>query len=105
MCERSAGKRRSKLGGKDPAYVRPDADIGYTVAELVDGEEHSMISLAATLSYVLQARSTTLARVAAGSRWGTVELLDSRGMILTGHNSVSMFTSLYTTHSLVNSWK
>ena len=26
-----------ELGGKDPAYVRPDADIAYTVAELVDG--------------------------------------------------------------------
>ncbi|KAH7908684.1 Aldehyde/histidinol dehydrogenase [Hygrophoropsis aurantiaca] len=26
-----------ELGGKDPAYVRADADLGYTVAELVDG--------------------------------------------------------------------
>ncbi|KAG8215805.1 Aldehyde/histidinol dehydrogenase [Butyriboletus roseoflavus] len=26
-----------ELGGKDPAYVRPDADLRYTVAELVDG--------------------------------------------------------------------
>lgn len=26
-----------ELGGKDPAYVRPDADLDYTVAELVDG--------------------------------------------------------------------
>ncbi|KAI0338180.1 succinate semialdehyde dehydrogenase [Trametopsis cervina] len=26
-----------ELGGKDPAYVRPDADLVYTVAELVDG--------------------------------------------------------------------
>lgn len=26
-----------QLGGKDPAYVRPDADLDYTVAELVDG--------------------------------------------------------------------
>ncbi|KAH0835672.1 Aldehyde/histidinol dehydrogenase [Lanmaoa asiatica] len=26
-----------ELGGKDPAYVRADADIKYTVAELVDG--------------------------------------------------------------------
>lgn len=26
-----------QLGGKDPAYVRPDADLEYTVAELVDG--------------------------------------------------------------------
>ncbi|KAF9004628.1 succinate semialdehyde dehydrogenase [Cyathus striatus] len=26
-----------ELGGKDPAYVRPDADLNYTVAELVDG--------------------------------------------------------------------
>lgn len=28
----------SQLGGKDPAYVRPDADLQYTVGELVDGE-------------------------------------------------------------------
>ncbi|KAI0050672.1 succinate semialdehyde dehydrogenase [Auriscalpium vulgare] len=26
-----------ELGGKDPAYVRPDADLDYTSAELVDG--------------------------------------------------------------------
>jgi len=26
-----------ELGGKDPAYVRADADLDYTVAELVDG--------------------------------------------------------------------
>ncbi|KAJ8073530.1 hypothetical protein PM082_011806 [Marasmius tenuissimus] len=26
-----------ELGGKDPAYVRPDAELDYTVAELVDG--------------------------------------------------------------------
>jgi acyl-CoA reductase-like NAD-dependent aldehyde dehydrogenase len=26
-----------ELGGKDPAYVRPDADIAHTVAELADG--------------------------------------------------------------------
>jgi acyl-CoA reductase-like NAD-dependent aldehyde dehydrogenase len=26
-----------ELGGKDPAYVRPDADIAKTIAELVDG--------------------------------------------------------------------
>ncbi|KNZ81393.1 Succinate-semialdehyde dehydrogenase [NADP+] [Termitomyces sp. J132] len=26
-----------ELGGKDPAYVREDADLNYTVAELVDG--------------------------------------------------------------------
>jgi len=30
-------KCRSKLGGKDPAYVRQDADITSTAAELVDG--------------------------------------------------------------------
>ena len=30
-----------KLGGKDPAYVRPDADLDYTVAQLVDGESSS----------------------------------------------------------------
>nr|VWP00729.1 Peroxisome biosynthesis protein [Ganoderma boninense] len=27
-----------ELGGKDPAYVRADADLDYTVGELVDGE-------------------------------------------------------------------
>lgn len=26
-----------ELGGKDPAYVRADADIAYTASELVDG--------------------------------------------------------------------
>jgi acyl-CoA reductase-like NAD-dependent aldehyde dehydrogenase len=26
-----------ELGGKDPAYVRPDADLGFAVTELVDG--------------------------------------------------------------------
>ena len=31
-----------KLGGKDPAYVRADADLNYTVAELVDGEVISL---------------------------------------------------------------
>jgi acyl-CoA reductase-like NAD-dependent aldehyde dehydrogenase len=35
-------KCRPKLGGKDAAYVRQDADIAYTVAELVDGEGRSM---------------------------------------------------------------
>jgi acyl-CoA reductase-like NAD-dependent aldehyde dehydrogenase len=30
-------KSSTKLGGKDPAYVRPDADLDYAVAELVDG--------------------------------------------------------------------
>ena len=105
MCEISAGKRRSKLGGKDPAYVRPDADIDYTVAELVDGEGDLMLSLASNPLICPQARFSTLARVAARSRWGTVGLLDSRSMILTSHNSASMFTSLYTTHSLVNLWK
>ncbi len=28
---------RVQLGGKDPAYVRADAELDYTVAELVDG--------------------------------------------------------------------
>ena len=27
-----------ELGGKDPAYVRADADLDYTAAELVDGQ-------------------------------------------------------------------
>lgn len=26
-----------ELGGKDPAYVREDADLAYTVDQLVDG--------------------------------------------------------------------
>jgi acyl-CoA reductase-like NAD-dependent aldehyde dehydrogenase len=26
-----------ELGGNDPAYVRPDADLAYTAAQLVDG--------------------------------------------------------------------
>jgi acyl-CoA reductase-like NAD-dependent aldehyde dehydrogenase len=43
VCGTSARKCGSKLGGKDPAYVRSDADLGYTVAELVDGENDSMI--------------------------------------------------------------
>lgn len=37
-CGPSADEGRPKLGGKDPAYVRSDADLAYTVAELVDGE-------------------------------------------------------------------
>ena len=27
-----------KLGGKDPAYVRADADLPYAIEQLVDGE-------------------------------------------------------------------
>lgn len=27
-----------ELGGKDPAYVRADADVDWTVEQLVDGE-------------------------------------------------------------------
>lgn len=34
-----------QLGGKDPAYVRSDADLDYTVAELVDGPYPRMYSL------------------------------------------------------------
>jgi acyl-CoA reductase-like NAD-dependent aldehyde dehydrogenase len=58
-----------KLGGKDPAYVRQDADLAYTAAELVDGEKHSIVSLAAASS-VFQGHSSTPARVAARLRWG-----------------------------------
>jgi hypothetical protein len=61
-------KCRSKLGGKDPAYVRQDADIAYTAAELADGEERLMVSLAAFSSPVFKVHSSTLARVAARSR-------------------------------------
>jgi acyl-CoA reductase-like NAD-dependent aldehyde dehydrogenase len=43
VCGTLAGKCGSKLGGKDPAYVRSDADLDYTAAELVDGENDSMI--------------------------------------------------------------
>jgi acyl-CoA reductase-like NAD-dependent aldehyde dehydrogenase len=60
-------KCRLKLGGKDPAYVRQDADIAYTAAELVDGEECSIASLKAA-SHVFKVHSITLARVAARSR-------------------------------------
>ena len=35
---------RVQLGGKDPAYVRPDADLDYTVSELVDGKLASLVS-------------------------------------------------------------
>jgi acyl-CoA reductase-like NAD-dependent aldehyde dehydrogenase len=28
---------KTQLGGKDPAYVREDADLNYTVSEIVDG--------------------------------------------------------------------
>lgn len=39
---RAAAARRTipinlELGGKDPAYVRPDADLRYVAAQLVDG--------------------------------------------------------------------
>jgi len=68
LCGLSVDKCGLKLGGKDPAYVRQDADLAYTAAELVDGEKHSMTSLAAG-SPVLQGLSSTLARVAARSRW------------------------------------
>ena len=40
FLDRRQNSRRLKLGGKDPAYVRPDADLAYTAAELVDGKEH-----------------------------------------------------------------
>ncbi|TFY82825.1 hypothetical protein EWM64_g1191 [Hericium alpestre] len=32
-----------ELGGKDPAYVRADADLDYTAAELVDGQYSSFL--------------------------------------------------------------
>ena len=35
----------NQLGGKDPAYVRPDADLDYTAAELVDGQSGFAIFL------------------------------------------------------------
>ena len=52
-----------ELGGKDPAYVRQDADLAYTAAELVDGEKHSMVPLAAVSSVfrgILQLRPELL---------------------------------------------
>ena len=42
LCGPSVDEYDLKLGGKDPAYVRQDADPAYTAAELVDGEKHSM---------------------------------------------------------------
>ena len=42
LAIREAAARRTiplnlELGGNDPAYVRPDADLRYVAAELVDG--------------------------------------------------------------------
>ena len=68
MCRPSADKCRSKLGGKDPAYVRSDADLSYTAAELVDGEEDPTV-YSGNPSPVFQAHSTILARVVALLRW------------------------------------
>lgn len=72
-CGPSVDKYCLKLGGKDPAYVRQDAEVAYTAAELADGEKHSMVSLAAA-SPVFQGHSSTLARVAALSRWELSDL-------------------------------
>ena len=68
MCRPSADKCRPKLGGKDPAYVRSDADLAYTAAELVDGEEDPAVYSGKPLT-CFQAHSTILARVAALLRW------------------------------------
>ena len=38
------------MGGKDPAYVRADADLAYTAAELVDGEENRFCVLSSSYS-------------------------------------------------------
>ena len=103
MCGASAGKCRSKLGGKDPAYVRPDADLDYTVPELVDGEEDSIITGRNHLTSFLGAFFNS-GQSCCAVEVGAVGHLNPCG-ILTGHDSVSMSTSLYTTHSLVDSWK
>jgi hypothetical protein len=42
----------SQLGGKDAAYVREDADIDYTVAELIDGL-HIIHSFVLHVTYAL----------------------------------------------------
>lgn len=57
-----------KLGGKDPAYVRPDADLDYTVAQLVDGGSSPQSS---TIEFnpAWKAPFLTLVRVVARSRY------------------------------------
>jgi len=58
-----------QLGGKDPAYVRSDADLDYTVAELVDGKYWiAMAYLYQPCDALLQVHTSTLVKVAARLR-------------------------------------
>lgn len=50
-----------QLGGKDPAYVRADADFDYTVSELVDGESLLGPGNASTFK-LYQVHSSTLGK-------------------------------------------
>ena len=58
-----------QLGGKDPAYVRADADLDYTVGELVDGT--SFLHPLVTITHTTRRRFLQL--------W--TKLLCSRGMV------------------------
>jgi hypothetical protein len=58
----------NQLGGKDPAYVRQDANLDYTVAELVDGNILYPINSEIQSDMFLKVHSSTLARVAAPSK-------------------------------------
>ena len=100
MCRPSADKCRSKLGGKDPAYVRSDADLAYTAAELVDGEEDPAVYSGNPLTcfpgaFYNSGQSCCAVEVGALGFWYSQS-------ILTGHNSVFMSTSQSTTHLSVN---
>ncbi len=58
---------RGQLGGKDPAYIRSDADLEYTVNELVDGKDIRRFEFVidSIISAWLQVLFSTQARAAA----------------------------------------
>ena len=60
--------RFRKLGGKDPAYVAPDANLNYTVGELVDGESFFFCHLSSFDWYCVQVLSSIQDKAAAPSR-------------------------------------
>lgn len=55
-----------KLGGKDPAYVRPDADLDYTVAQLVDGGSLRQLAM---IGYKLARKVPSLTLVRVVAQW------------------------------------